>query len=147
MKPYLWNVSLNKMYLLSLHFCPVFRLHGDRSKPSTQVPSHSHPLQLSLPEWKKVQAQLRQKPKYSMIFHVWNILWRHKFKSNKDIWILKKSFWKLMVMYFMMCNSLEFFSRVHATLQPALSVGRSVGWSVGWSHFTFFINFISLSHF
>ena len=23
------------------------------------------------------------------------------------------------------------FSRVHATLQPALSVGRSVGWSVG----------------
>ena len=24
-----------------------------------------------------------------------------------------------------------FFSRVHATLQPALSVGRLVGWSVG----------------
>ena len=23
------------------------------------------------------------------------------------------------------------FSRVHATLQPALSIGRSVGWSVG----------------
>ena len=43
--------------------------------------------------------------------------------------------------------ALLFFSRVHATLQPALSVGRLVGWSVGWSHFTFFINFISLSHF
>ena len=33
------------------------------------------------------------------------------------------------------------FSRVHATLQPALSVGRSVGWSVGPSHFTFFLWF------
>ena len=31
------------------------------------------------------------------------------------------------------------FSRVHATLQPALSVGRSVSWSVGPSHFTFFM--------
>ena len=39
------------------------------------------------------------------------------------------------------------FSRVHATLHPALSVGRSVGLSVGLSHFTFFINFFSLSHF
>ena len=29
------------------------------------------------------------------------------------------------------------FSRVHATLQPALLVGRSVGWSVGRSHFIF----------
>ena len=35
------------------------------------------------------------------------------------------------------------FSRVHATLKPALSVGLSVGPS----HFTFFITFISLSHF
>ena len=25
-----------------------------------------------------------------MIFHVCNILWRHNFKSNEDIWILKK---------------------------------------------------------
>ena len=33
------------------------------------------------------------------------------------------------------------FSRVHATLQPALSVG----WSVGRSHFTFFYDFISLT--
>ena len=39
------------------------------------------------------------------------------------------------------------FSRVHATLHPALSVGRLVGRSVGWSHFTFFITFTSLSHF
>ena len=49
------------------------------------------------------------------------------------------------------------FSRVHATLHPALSVGRSVGWSVGLlvgllvglsvcHTFTFFTNFISLSH-
>ena len=36
----------------------------------------------------------------------------------------------------------SFFSRVHATLHPALSVG----WSVG-PHFTFFCNFIFLSHF
>ena len=33
------------------------------------------------------------------------------------------------------------FSRMHATLQPALSVGRSVGRS----HFTFFYDFISLT--
>ena len=45
------------------------------------------------------------------------------------------------------------FSRVHATLQPALSVGwsvgrsvgRLVGRSVGWSNFTFFYDFISLT--
>ena len=42
-------------------------------------------------------------------------------------------------------HNLSLFSRVHATLQPALSVGRSVGWSVGWSHFTFFYDFISLT--
>ena len=30
---------------------------------------------------------------------------------------------------------------MHATLQPALSVGRLVGWS----HFTFFYDFISLT--
>ena len=40
---------------------------------------------------------------------------------------------------------LYIFSRVHATLQPALSVGRSVGRSVGPSHFTFFYDFISLT--
>ena len=34
-----------------------------------------------------------------------------------------------------------FFSRVHATLQPALSVGRSVGWSVRHT-LPFFIDFI-----
>ena len=34
-----------------------------------------------------------------------------------------------------------FFSRVHATLQPALSVRPSVGWSC----FTFFYDFISLT--
>ena len=33
----------------------------------------------------------------------------------------------------------RFFSRVHATLQPALSVGWLVGRSVGRSHFTFFM--------
>ena len=35
----------------------------------------------------------------------------------------------------------EIFSRVHATLQPALSVG----WSVGRSHFTFFYDLVSLT--
>ena len=39
------------------------------------------------------------------------------------------------------------FSRMHATLHPTLSVGLSVGRSVGRSHFTFFINFIYVSHF
>ena len=43
----------------------------------------------------------------------------------------------------------SFFSRMHATLHPALSVrpliGRLVGWSVGHTS-TFFINFIFLSH-
>ena len=29
-------------------------------------------------------------PKYSVIFHVWNILWWPYSKSNKDNWILKK---------------------------------------------------------
>ena len=48
-----------------------------------------------------------------------------------------------MVMYFMMCNSLEFFSRVHATLQPALSVGRSVGQSV--TLYFFYVLFSSTS--
>ena len=38
-----------------------------------------------------------------------------------------------------------FFSRVHATLQPALSVGRSVGRLVGRSHLTSFYDFISLT--
>ena len=37
------------------------------------------------------------------------------------------------------------FSRVHATLQPALSVRLSVGWSIGRSRFTFFYDFISLT--
>ena len=38
------------------------------------------------------------------------------------------------------------FSRVHATLQSAFSVGRSVGWSVGWSvTLYFFYDFISLT--
>ena len=32
---------------------------------------------------------------------------------------------------------MDVFSRVHATLQPALSVRPSVGRSVGRSHFTF----------
>ena len=32
------------------------------------------------------------------------------------------------------------FSRVHATLQPALSVGQSVGWLVGWSVTFYFFN-------
>ena len=40
---------------------------------------------------------------------------------------------------------LYLFSRVHATLHPALSVRRSVGRSVGWSHFTFFYVFYSLT--
>ena len=35
---------------------------------------------------------------------------------------------------------------MHATLQPALSVGRSVGWLVGWSvTLYFFYDFISLT--
>ena len=38
-------------------------------------------------------------------------------------------------------------SRVHATLHPALSVGRSVGRLVGWSPFYFFYDFISFGHF
>ena len=33
-------------------------------------------------------------------------------------------------------NFFEIFSRVHATLQPALSVRPSVGWLVGRSRFT-----------
>ena len=39
------------------------------------------------------------------------------------------------------------FSRVHATLQPALSVRWSVGKSVGWSvgHILLFYDFISLT--
>ena len=38
------------------------------------------------------------------------------------------------------------FSRVHATLQPALFIGRLVGWSVGWSvTLYFFYDFISLT--
>ena len=37
------------------------------------------------------------------------------------------------------------FSRVHATLHPAMSVGWSVGRSFG-PHFTLSIIFISLSH-
>ena len=40
---------------------------------------------------------------------------------------------------------MHFFSRVHATLQPALSVRLSVGWSIGRSRFTFFYDFISLT--
>ena len=38
------------------------------------------------------------------------------------------------------------FSRVHATLQPALSVRRLVGLSVGLSRFTFFYDFILWPH-
>ena len=38
------------------------------------------------------------------------------------------------------------FSRVHPTLQSALSIGRSVGWLVGWSvTLYFFYDFISLT--
>ena len=40
----------------------------------------------------------------------------------------------------------DIFSRVHATLQPALSVGRSVGWSVGRSNFTFFMILLLWPH-
>ena len=39
------------------------------------------------------------------------------------------------------------FSRVHATLHPALSVHALVGLSVRPSHFYFFINSIFLSYF
>ena len=45
---------------------------------------------------------------------------------------------------FFFAVSLAFFSRVHATLHPALSVRPSVGWSVGRSvyhTFTFFYQF------
>ena len=39
---------------------------------------------------------------------------------------------KMTLRYFIFArHSSLVFSRVHATLQPALSVGRSVGWSVG----------------
>ena len=38
------------------------------------------------------------------------------------------------------------FSRVHATLEPALSVRRLVGLSVGLSRFTFFYDFILWPH-
>ena len=34
---------------------------------------------------------------------------------------------------FVLCQLNILFSCVHATLQPAMSVGRSVGRSVGWS--------------
>ena len=40
---------------------------------------------------------------------------------------------------------LYFFSRVHATLQPALSVGRSVDWSVGRSVTLYFFYHIYFS--
>ena len=39
----------------------------------------------------------------------------------------------------------EIFSRVHATLQPALSIGPPVGRLVGQSRFTFIYDFISLT--
>ena len=35
-------------------------------------------------------------------------------------------------------DTIHVFSRVHATLQDTVSVGRSVGWSVCRSHFAFF---------
>ena len=41
---------------------------------------------------------------------------------------------------------MTFFSRVHATLNLALSVGRLYGWSVGLSHFTYFMIFIFGPH-
>ena len=42
--------------------------------------------------------------------------------------------------------SAQIFSRVHATLQPALSVGRSVGRLVGWSvcHALLFLSILFL---
>ena len=38
------------------------------------------------------------------------------------------------------------FSRVHATLQLALSVGQSVGWSVGQPHFTLVTSNMAPAH-
>ena len=50
----------------------------------------------------------------------------------------------LSLMHLIFYMILRFFSRVHATLQPALSVGQSVGWSVGHT-LLFFYDFISLT--
>ena len=51
-------------------------------------------------------------PQYSMFFLICNILWRHNSKSFRDNSILKKSFWKILEVHFMMCNSQKKFTKI-----------------------------------
>ena len=84
---------------------------------------------------------------------LWNL--RSKYLKEVGIFFCFSSFLFLLILthFHLAFSFLSFFSRVHPTLQPALSICPSVGWSVGQSvglsvrhTFTFFNNFISLSH-
>ena len=59
-------------------------------------------------------------------------------KFNEIILIIVPEHVRSIVIYFHPI----IFSRVHATLQPAVSVGGSVGWLVGHTLFLFMILFL-----
>ena len=72
-----------------------------------------------------------------------HIQFTHMWVSIVELWVLTS----LQIRHSRFCTTV--FTRVHATPQPALSVGRSVGWLVGWSryffyHFYFFETFLAI---